>query len=123
MISFRPVTEAEFQWIVGNGSAEYAKDLAVNYRMAEEEAVRQSALSFAGGLGNGETVLAIALPDVAFIGYLWFSEKPETASAFINDFEILLPFRGRGHGTAALVALEALLKARAVTQIRLRVAA
>jgi ribosomal protein S18 acetylase RimI-like enzyme len=128
MITFRPLTPREYAAYMTLGVHDYAGDLAANYRLAEERAAAESAHGAAQQLPQGQdtqghTLLAIAAPDTPLIGYLWFSETPETQSAYINDFMILPAHRGRGHGTAALTALEALLKAKGITQIRLRVAA
>ncbi|MGB8812088.1 MAG: GNAT family N-acetyltransferase [Paracoccaceae bacterium] len=128
MITFRPLFPAEFDAYLALGLAEYAEDLAANYRLSPDRAAAESALGAANDLPQGQatpgqTLFAITAPGLPLIGYLWFHESPDSQSAFINDFSILPAYQNRGHGTAALAALSAHLRAKGITQIRLRVAA
>jgi ribosomal protein S18 acetylase RimI-like enzyme len=128
MITFRPLTPDEYAAYMVLGGHEYAEDLAANYRLAPGRAAVESDLTASQELPQGQEtpgnrLLAIATPDAPLIGYLWFSETSETQSAYVKDFLILPAHRGKGHGTASLAALETLLKAKGITQIRLRVAA
>jgi ribosomal protein S18 acetylase RimI-like enzyme len=128
MIILRLLTPEEYAAYMALGIAEYADDLAHNYRLPADRAATESAQGAAQLLPQGQdtpghSVLAIAAPDGALIGYLWFSETPGTQSAYINDFLILPENRGKGYGTAALSTLENLMRAKGLRQIRLRVSA
>ncbi len=127
MIILRALTPDEYSAYMARGVADYADDLASNYQLPPEQAAVESAHAAAQLLPQGQETaghlpLAIATPDEALIGYLWFSETPETQSAYINDFEILPEYRGKGYGTDALSMLESQLRAKGIKQIRLRVA-
>ena len=55
-------------------------------------------------------------------GYLWRIINDEDSSCFISDFYVLPSMRSKGLGRLALTALEGELKAKGISQIKLRVA-
>ena len=60
----------------------------------------------------GHHVRSIVDDDGNHVGVLWYApaDRIGVGSAYIYDFEIFEPFRGRGLGRAALVALEPMVR-------------
>lgn len=127
MITLRPLKSEEFPAYAAYFIPDYAAEIASNYGIPLDVALTQAEQTFEkefpqGADTPGQMLMAILLAD-HHIGYLAIAITQETASAFINDFFILPPNQGQGHGTAAIAALTALLKPKGITQLRLRVAA
>ncbi len=128
MITFRPLTTAEYDLHTATSTAQYANDLAANFRLPAGIAAAESAhittqSRLQGPESNTETTWAILSADGRLLGCIGFREAPETGSAYITDFDILPEHRGKGHGTEALAGLEDYLRGKGISQIRLRVAA
>ena len=127
MITLRPIQPYEFPAFEAYFIPEYAAEIATNYGTPAADALVQATQDLASDLPQGadtpgESLMCIILADQV-IGYLFYRLNAETLTAFINDFHVMPPHQGMGHGTAALAAMEALLKPQGITQIRLRVAA
>src|SRR3954465_15442384 len=109
---------------------DYAEEVAATYGLSPEDALARVKLEIAADLPEGvhtEGQHLLCLVDVAggaeaLIGYLWFKPDAAKRSAFINDFAILTPHRGRGLGKQAMAVLADALKREGFEQIKLRVA-
>jgi ribosomal protein S18 acetylase RimI-like enzyme len=127
MITLRPMLSHEFAAYAAYFVPDYAAELVANYGLPPAKALEQAQQELADDLPQGadtpgEILLCILLADQV-IGYLVYSLKPITQSAFISDFHVLPQHQGEGFGTAAFAAFQTLLKSQGITQIRLRVAA
>jgi GNAT superfamily N-acetyltransferase len=126
MIILRPMRADEFPAYVAYFVPDYAAEIADNYGCSLADAMVQAQNDIADDLPQGPDTPGqnlMCIETDQHIGYLWFRIDTATQSAFINDIFVLPQHQGKGYGTAALTALEALLKPRGITQIRLRVAA
>lgn len=113
MITFRPMTEAEFQNYLEPSIVEYARDHVTNGRWTEEEALEKSRQEFADLLPDG-----VATPDHHLftlineeqqkVGVLWVAmrESQGQRAAFVYDVIIDEAFRRRGYGFEAFRELE-----------------
>lgn len=131
MISFRPVLQHEFAAFVAYFVADYAREITLNYRLSETDALTQAQREIECSFPqqektSGQVLLCIIHHDAGEeqpIGYLWYKSDAELKSAYINDFYLFPAFRGQGFGSKAMKCLEERLEADGYTQIKLRVAA
>lgn len=127
MITLRPLHAPEFAAFAAYFVPDYAAEIVANFGIPLADALTQAAQDLANDLPQGadtpgEILMGIILAD-HLIGYLFYATDAASGSAFIKDFHILPPNQGKGYGTAAIKALEAVLKPQGITQLRLRVAA
>ncbi len=127
MITLRPLQSHEFPAFAAYFVPDYAAEIVANFGIPLADALVQAQRDLAQDLPQGadtpgEVLMCITLADQV-IGYLFYATDSATASAFIKDFHVLPPHQSKGHGTAAIAALTALLKPQGITQLRLRVAA
>jgi len=110
---------------------DYAAEISSNYDVDAAEARARAERAVVEELGSGvdtpgQELLCIVPEndrDGAALGYFWCIPTPATGVVFISDFFILPDRRGKGHGRAALAALEAWLAGQGFAELRLRVAA
>ncbi|WP_370677169.1 GNAT family N-acetyltransferase [Pleomorphomonas sp. PLEO] len=130
VIAFRPMRDSEYPAYLDYFIADYAAEIAANYRLSQEAALSQARRDIEAGLPNGvrtagQVLICLIDPSATaekLIGYLWYKPDAAMRSAFITDFHILAAHQGRGLGKAAMGLLERDLKAKGFTQIKLRVA-
>jgi ribosomal protein S18 acetylase RimI-like enzyme len=126
MITLRPMRADEFPAYVAYFVSDYAAEIVANYGRSLADALIQARNDIAEDLPHGPNTpgqILMCIETEQHIGYLWYRIDTATQSAFINDICVLQEHQGKGQGTAALTALETLLKPQGITQIRLRVAA
>lgn len=128
MISFRPVQHHEFAAFADYFIADYAEEIAVNYRLSEADALLQARRDLESSFPDREStaeqvLLCIIQNDTQHIGYLWYKPDLQLMSAYINDFYLFPAFRGQGFGSKAMKQLENKLEEEGFTQLKLRVAA
>lgn len=131
MTTVRKMRADEFDAYIGWFIPDYASEISSNYDVDPEEAraraERTVAEELAHGVDTPGQVLLCIVPaddrDGAALGYFWCIPNAATGVVFISDFFILPEQRGKGHGRAALKALEAWLVAEGFAELRLRVAA
>lgn len=128
MVTLQPMTPEKWErWRVAAIRA-YASDKARVGAWPAEEAEARSAAEFARLLPEGQATIGHEFRHIvddagAIVGVLWLAPLGEVGhgTAFIYDIEIDEPFRGRGHGRAALVALEPLARGLGYDAIGLHV--
>lgn len=70
---------------------------------------------------KGERVWTAADVDGRTVGWLWVRPLAERTAAFLYQITVAEPVRSRGYGRAMLAALEALLAAEGIEELRLNV--
>jgi RimJ/RimL family protein N-acetyltransferase len=130
-IELAVMTEATYGPWVAEAIREYANDLAANNGLSPEAALARSQRDFTELLPQGPatpkqhvfSILAAPEPGSARrpIGVIWFAERDNPPSAFVYDFSVDEPYRGRGYGAQALLAIEAKVKALGLKRIGLHV--
>lgn len=131
MVMFRPMLSHEFLAFVEYFVADYANEIASNYRLSPADALlqarRETESSFPDGEKSaGQVVLCITQTrqgEEQHIGYLWYKPDEQLKSIYINDFYLFPKFRGLGLGSEAMKCLEGRLIQEGYKQIKLRVAA
>lgn len=130
MIMLRPMREEEYPAYQDYFIADYAREIAANYRLSAEDSLARAQREMAEDLPEGVNTPGQVLLCLftrtdnrdRHVGYLWY--KPDTAmrSVFICDFYIFNVCQGQGLGTLALRAFEQAMREQAFEHIRLRVA-
>lgn len=130
MIMLRPMGEEEYPAYLEYFIADYAREIAANYRLSAEDSLARAKREIAEDLPEGVNTpgqVLLCLFNQAdhcdeHVGYLWY--KPDTAmqTVFIFDFYIFNACQGQGLGTQALRAFEREMREQGIEQIRLRVA-
>lgn len=130
MIQLRPMREDEYPGYLAYFIPDYAREIAVNYRLSTADsfvrAQQEIAEDLPEGVNTAGQVLLCLLEQsdnrCRHIGYLWY--KPDTAmrTLFIYDFHIFDTCQDQGLGKQALRAFEQEMRDNHFEQIRLRVA-
>lgn len=130
MITFRPMREDEYPAYLEYFIADYAREIASNYRLSADDSLARATQEIADDLPQGVNtpgqrllcLMAESDNTNQHVGYLWY--KPDTAmrTVFIYDFHVFNAFQGQGLGKDALRAFEHDMQDKGVEQIRLRVA-
>jgi ribosomal protein S18 acetylase RimI-like enzyme len=125
-VTFRPMTEAEYQqlrsWLDEDYAQDVAKAMAMTIEEGREAAQKQLAELLPTGLSSeGHHFWKITAPDGAAVGDLWVQIGPAKGRAFIYFIGIDEAFRGKGYGRAAMQALEAEVRPLGATRIDLSV--
>ena len=120
------MTESEYAAYVPRATEEYAVELARNNLVSEEEGRKRSRRSFETELPEGihtpEHRLSIAEDDEGrLVGYLWLALKPETATVFIYDIEVVAERRGEGLGRILMGLVEVEARALGFHRVELNV--
>lgn len=131
MVSLRPMSANEFVGFATYFIEDYARDIAANYRLSDDEALAQAKRELESSLPAAEKTPGQTLTAIIFaengteqhIGYLWYKANIIDKSAYIYDFYLFSKFRKQGLGSQAMHCLEADLAASGIKQIKLRVAA
>jgi ribosomal protein S18 acetylase RimI-like enzyme len=129
MIHFSAMSDAQYTTYLAYFIPEYAEDIASNYPRSIDEALAQAKAEMARHLPDDQKTEGQILRNILtrdgqeLIGYVWYCPNETARSVFIYDFYILPDHRAKGHGKAALQALEIMLAAEGYREIRLRVAA
>lgn len=129
MIILQRMTETEFQDYLPYCIEEYGRDLSTNHGYPLETGIINASKSIHGYLPTGLATLNNLLmcikperePD-QIAGYLWVNTQ-DRDNAYICDFCVLPAWQRRGFATAALTALEQLLREQGFNGLSLRVAA
>jgi ribosomal protein S18 acetylase RimI-like enzyme len=126
MVTLRPMTEAEYARMRASIEEDYARDIARVTDMPIEEAQAMAAKQFAdllkdGLATEGQYLWKIVADQDGAVGDLWAFVAPGKRRAFIYFIGIDDRFRGKGYGKAAMLALEAAVKAKGADHIDLNV--
>ncbi len=127
---FRPMRQEEYPAYLEYFIADYAREIAANYRLSAEDSLAKAKREIAEDLPEGVNtpgqVLLCLLTQSdnhdRHVGYLWYKPDITTRTVFIFDFYIFNACQGQGLGTQALRAFERKMREQGVEQIRLRVA-
>jgi ribosomal protein S18 acetylase RimI-like enzyme len=103
---------------------DYALDLVRDYGMSADKARAQAVAEIAGHRPAGDSVFVIEV-DGEPVGHLWLVERRDAYEPTLSvyDIDVDEPYRGRGHGKAAMVFAEEEARRRGLTRIALRVGA
>ncbi|APG18186.1 acetyltransferase [Kosakonia radicincitans] len=130
MIEFRPMREDEYPGYLKYFIADYAREIASNYRLSAEDSLARAKQEIAEDLPEGVNtpgqvlLCLIAKSDNTdkHVGYLWYKPDAAMRTVFIYDFHIFNALQGQGLGKLALRTFEHEMRCKGVEQIRLRVA-
>ncbi|HED2411082.1 TPA: GNAT family N-acetyltransferase [Raoultella planticola] len=130
MIMLRPMGEEEYPAYLEYFIADYAHEIAANYRLSAEDSLARAKREIAEDLPEGVNTpgqVLLCLFNQAdhcdeHVGYLWYKPDTATQTVFIFDFYIFNACQGQGLGTQALRAFEREMREQGIEQIRLRVA-
>lgn len=130
MMMFRPMREDEYPDYLTYFIADYAQEIATNYRLSLEDAFTRAAQEITVDLPEGVNtpghillcLIATTHQTAQHVGYLWYQPDTAMRTVFIYDFHIFSVCQGQGLGKKALRAFEQRLQEQGFTQIRLRVA-
>jgi ribosomal protein S18 acetylase RimI-like enzyme len=129
MIRLQPMNETEYQEYLAVSIAEYAQEHVKAGRWNAEEALQKATQEYAGiltaGLHTKDQYLFMIVDKqtAAKVGMLWFAatERANERVAFVYDINIYEPFRRRGYGEQAFLALETKARELGLEKIGLHV--
>jgi ribosomal protein S18 acetylase RimI-like enzyme len=123
MITLETIQQADFERFLEREVREYAADHVRNGNWPAEGSLERSRKEFERLLPDGilsqNQYLWSICDETEKMGVLWVEVKK--GKAFIYDFVIEEPLRGRGFGKQALIAMEEKLKAMEVESVGLHV--
>lgn len=124
-ISFREMSNDEFDKFVEWDILSYSKDLIKAGLSSEENALENAKKSFNELLPQGKNtkdnyIYVVVNSDNEGVGFIWYQKYMEDI-AFICDFLILEKFRKQGYGKQTLLLLEKEAKEKGLTEILLNV--
>ncbi|WP_039054979.1 GNAT family N-acetyltransferase [Enterobacter sp. Bisph1] len=130
MITFRPMREDEYPAYLHYFVADYAQEMAANFRLSIEDSLARAKQEIADYLPEGVNtpghilLCAIAKEDNSdrHVGYLWYKPDSAMKTVFIYDFHILNAYQGQGMGKLTLQAFEHAMRDEGFKQVSLRVA-
>lgn len=130
MVTFRPMREDEYPDYLAYFIPDYAREIAANYRLSDEESLARAKQEIAAYLPEGvNTPGQVLLCLIAqwdnttqCTGYLWYKPNTATRTVFIYDFHIFNACQGKGLGKQALHAFEQAMRDKHMEHIQLRVA-
>lgn len=104
MIMLRPMGEEEYPAYLEYFIADYAREIAANYRLSAEDSLARAKREIAEDLPEGVNTpgqVLLCLFNQAdhcdeHVGYLWYKPDTATQTVFIFDFISSTPARGRG---------------------------
>ena len=125
----KKMTQSDFDDFLSFSILDYAKDKVAAGTWSGDEAIALATTTFNELLPKGihtenEFLFSIIEPSLSSkIGYLWFHAHHDKTgkSAFIYDFVIFEPFRGKGYGTKAIETLIKEIKTMHFDKISLHV--
>jgi ribosomal protein S18 acetylase RimI-like enzyme len=125
-VTFRPMTEAEYEQLRSRLDEDYAREVAKAMGVPREEgraaAEKQLAELLPNGLqSDGHHFWKILAEDDAAVGDLWVLVEPAKERAFIYFIGVDEAYRGKGYGRAAMQALETNAKPMGASRIDLNV--
>lgn len=126
------LTDSELEDFVREDIADFADHLVADTAMSLREATMRAEYELGPRLReehrladrSGHCRYAAVLPDGSSVGWLWITRRqPEMSanSAFLYQILVKRTRRREGHGRAMLAALEAVLAADGIEEIRLNV--
>jgi ribosomal protein S18 acetylase RimI-like enzyme len=122
-----PVAGAEFAGWRAEVEEAYAVDLATNGGLTDAQARRKASSDTAALLPEGVTTPGHEIGWLQHagerVGRLWVAERTVHGERmlFVYDVEVDIEHRGRGHGRAAMLLVEAIARRRGIDQIGLNV--
>jgi ribosomal protein S18 acetylase RimI-like enzyme len=124
MIKLEPLQQEDFERFLEQEIRGYAEGHVRNGNWPEDGAVERSRKEFESLLPDGihskdQYLWSLLDEDSSKIGMLWVQVKDQ--KAFIYDFVVEEPFRGKGYGKQALMAMDEKLKAMNVESVGLHV--
>jgi len=126
VVTFRPMTEAEYEALLASMLEGYAREIAVLMDMSIEEAraagAKQTADLLKDGLATeGHYLWKIIADQDGAVGDLWVFVDPGKRRAFIYFIGTDEQHRGKGYARAAMLALEAAVRPKGADHIDLNV--
>jgi GNAT superfamily N-acetyltransferase len=127
-LTLRPMTPAEFDEWLPRQAAGYGAMIAASGAMpaqaAREQAERDTARYFGGGLATPGQLAFRIMAGTVGVGWLWLGvpgPDPDPLMAWVFEIEIEAPFRGHGYGRVAMRLAEDEARARGMTSLGLNV--
>jgi ribosomal protein S18 acetylase RimI-like enzyme len=125
-VTFRPMTQVEYQqlrsWLDEDYAREVAKAMGVSIEEGRAAAEKQLAELLKDGLQTeGHYLWKIVAEDGTAVGDLWVLVEPSKERAFIYFIGIDEAYRGKGYSRAAMQALETTVKPMGASRIDLSV--
>lgn len=125
MVTFRPMSEAEFDAFKAFLTVEYEQDVAgglgVPVEEVREQARQQLDTLMKDGIASSEhRYWQVVAPEVGDVGVLWVMLRPRQ-EAFIYFIGIDEAYRGKGYGEQTMRELEAVMRSQGVKRIALNV--
>jgi ribosomal protein S18 acetylase RimI-like enzyme len=121
--TLEPLQQEDFEKFLEHEIREYAADHVRNGNWPAEGSLERSRQEFESLLPDGihspDQYLWSICEGPVKLGVLWVEAK--NGKAFIYDFVIDEPFRGKGYGKQALAAMEEKLKAMSIGSVGLHV--
>jgi ribosomal protein S18 acetylase RimI-like enzyme len=129
MITLAPITIPDYETFLKQSIRDYADDKVHSGNWKPEEALERSRKEHAALLPDGprtkdQFIFSIYQAETGQnLGILWVNIKMEAVrrEAFIYNFVIEEPYRGRGYGRQALAALDEKLQSMQVESVGLHV--
>jgi ribosomal protein S18 acetylase RimI-like enzyme len=124
MMRLEPIQQEDFDRMIDAEIRGYAEEHVRNGNWPAEGALERSKKEFDALLPDGihskdQYLWSLLDEDSSKIGMLWVQVKDQ--KAFIYDFVVEEPFRGKGYGKQALIAMDEKLKAMNVESVGLHV--
>ena len=128
MVRLTPMTQADYALWLKNIVREYAEEHITGGRWTREEALQESAKEIGSLLPDGPNtkdnyLFSVINEHGEKVGHLWFAVRGSETNrhAFVFDFAVHEPYRRRGYGREAFLALENEVRALGLDNIRLHV--
>ncbi len=129
MIQLQLMNETEYQEYLAVSVAEYAQEHVKAGRWSSEEALQEARKEYQALLPDGvnsknQYLFTIVDEETgAKVGMLWFAdtERANERVAFVYDVNVYEPFRRRGYGEQAFLALETKVRELGLEKIGLHV--
>ncbi|XXD09585.1 GNAT family N-acetyltransferase [Klebsiella sp. R445] len=130
MITLCPMREDQYPGYLDYFIADYAQEIAANYRLSAEESLARAKQEIARDLPEGvntpgQVLLCLMTRqdnNDRLVGYLWYKPDADQRRVFIYDFYILSACQGMGLGKQAMQVFEDAMREQGFEQIGLRVA-
>ncbi len=127
MITFQPMTDADFQAYLEMMIPQYALEKVQAGNWTVDESLERSRKEYENYLPEGlktpgNFLFNLVDKNQIAVGFLWYALQPkQPGQAFIFDFEIYPAYRRRGYATQALAALEQDARQRGLKSLELHV--
>lgn len=125
MVTFRPMTQAEFDALKARMSEEYEQDVArgmgVPVEQVREQSQQQIESLMKDGINSADhRYWKVIAADEGEVGVLWVALRPRQ-EAFIYFIGIDEAQQGKGYGEQTMKQLEVVMRSQGITRIGLNV--